>query len=117
MYNYYLFIANKYFLSSSQRQLPLFNTSYSMTDKDKIEKLETISLLRLNIGLCFDNQENTFSSENYAKDLLIIAFDEGVTLTEWVELICGYLYRCSEDPHFIVEQTNMASVLYQTTEV
>mgnify|MGYP003626084022 CR=1 FL=1 len=88
-----------------------------MTDKDKIEKLETINLLRLNIGLCFDNQENTFSSENYSKDLLKIAFDEGVTLTEWEELVCGYLYRYSEDPSFIVEQTNKASVLYQKTGV
>jgi hypothetical protein len=88
-----------------------------MTDKEKIEKFETIKLLRLNIGLCFDNQENTFSSEKYAKDLLKIAFDEGVSLTEWEELICDYLYSYSEDTSFIVEQTNKASMLYQETDV
>jgi hypothetical protein len=46
-----------------------------MTDKEKIEKLETIKLLRLNIGLCFDNQKNTFSSEKYTKDLLKLVFN------------------------------------------
>ena len=92
-----------------------------MTEKEKINKLEIINILRVNIGLCFENQEHKFSSdkisENYSKDLLKIAFDEGLTLREWEELICGYLYRCSNDPHIIVEQTNIASMLYQETEV
>jgi hypothetical protein len=83
--------------------------------------LETINLLRLNIGRCFDDQENKFRSdkisENYSKDFLKIAFDEGVSLTEWEELVCGYLYRYSEDPSFIVEQTNNFSMLYQKTDV
>jgi hypothetical protein len=77
-------------------------------------------ILRLNIGRCFDDQEHRFSfdkvSEKYAKDILKIAFDEGVSLKEWEELIRGFLYNYSNDPSFIVEQTNIASMLYQKTE-
>ena len=92
-----------------------------MTDKEKTNKLEIINLLRLNIGRCFDDQEHRFSSdkvsEKYAKDLLMIAFDEGVTLKEWEELILGFLFDCTDDSHIIIEQTKLTSMLYQNTGV
>ena len=91
-----------------------------MTEKEKINKLEAITLLRSNMDLCFDKKEHKFSadriSEKYANDVLMIAFDEGVTLSEWEELVLGHLYDYSYDPQFILEQTNIASILYQTTE-
>jgi hypothetical protein len=92
-----------------------------MTDSDKINRLESINLLFKNIGLCFENKDHTFGSdkvsENYTKDLLKIAFDEGVSIKEWEELILGFLYNCSNDPRYIAEQTNIASMLYQKTDV
>ncbi|GHC57653.1 hypothetical protein SAMN05421855_10466 [Ulvibacter litoralis] len=56
-------------------------------------------------------------SNKYTCSLIEVAFDSGITLIEWEELVCGYLFRTLQDPRFIIEQTNKASIFYQETYV
>jgi len=82
-----------------------------LTQREKLNKLEAFGLIRENVGRCFGDQDMIFrsykSSRSFVRDLLELAFDEGLTLTEWEELIFGY-FTCTDI------QTIPASLLSKT---
>jgi hypothetical protein len=87
-----------------------------MTDKEKIDKLDTLDVLRTRIGGCFGDQDKIFAShpfdEKRAKELRKLAEKNNITLEEMENIVTGYLFRSKVFSEHATKQTKKASAFF-----
>ena len=84
-----------------------------MTDKEKIDKFDTLETLKTRIGGCFGDQDKIFAThtldEKRAKELRKLAEKNKISLSEVQDIVAGYLYRTGFYTEHVKEQTKKAS--------
>jgi hypothetical protein len=87
-----------------------------MTDKEKINRHDTLELLRQRIGGCFGYADGIFakhpSDEDRANELRKIAFDNMIALKEVQEIAFGYLYGKGFNGVHIKEQIEKVGKMF-----
>ncbi len=87
-----------------------------MTDQEKINRHDTLELLRKRIGGCFGTADGIFgghpNDEERAKELRKIALDKKITLGEIREITLGYLHSRRYYGEHIKEQLEKVTEMF-----
>ena len=88
-----------------------------MTDKEKIEKLNTLEDINVRIGGCFGDRDKKFAGhtldENRAKEIRKLAVENKITLSEIQNIVSGYLFRTGFYAEHCKEQTEKATKFFK----
>ena len=88
-----------------------------MTDQEKINRHDTLEVLRQQIGGCFGSADKLFArhplDEEQAKNLCEIAFENKITLQEIKEIILEYLHEHLSNEEHINSEFEKATKMFK----
>ena len=91
--------------------------SRDMTDQEKINRRDTLELLRQQIGGCFGRVDKLFArhplDEERAKNLCVIALENKITLQEINEIILEYLHEQLSNSEHINSEFEEAKKMFK----